>query len=120
MKDFMKAALPLTVGVALLLAGCQPRTLSGGVVETKTLWMAQSFSGGQQCRDAGETQQPDVLAPLESADIDVLETRKVTQPTCQACGTCPAYSFRHFIRIHPEDRQAAGKAGYRRSAAPEE
>lgn len=119
MNGPMMRTLSVALCLVFLLGACQPRTLAGGAVDTRTLWMAQTYSGGRQCHGDEHTRPPDTRALLEAADVQALETREVPQAVCMACDICPAYAIRHYIRISVEDQEDAANAGYRSSPPPD-
>lgn len=112
----------LTIGLLLFvgLAGCQ--IIDGGShVDDgfgEVIWVAQDFSGGQQCNPDATFDPPDTEADLKDAGVGVFETAIAHHAVCEACIICPAYSATHFAQIRESNLDRASRLGYEESDGP--
>lgn len=112
--------LPLFVGLLFRTAGCQ--IIDGGSRVDDgygdLVWVAQDFTGGQQCNPDATFDPPDTEEDLKDADVGVFETAIEHNAVCEACIVCPSYSATHFAQIRESNLERAGELGYEESDGP--
>ncbi len=114
--------MPRFVLFLVLLAaavGCRPRPLADTATSAPAVWMAQTYSGGQQCAPRQPYTPPNVAEVMARERIAVLAMAVEQMSVCQAC-TCPAYAARHFVQIRAADAERAAALGFEPAEAPPE
>ncbi|ERN43127.1 hypothetical protein KR51_00000160 [Rubidibacter lacunae KORDI 51-2] len=79
------------------------------------VWVAKSYSVGEQCRRYEEPPTPETELKLVGVEVyaEVIE-RKIA---CLACG-CPSYVAVHYAEIRESDLELSVESGFERSDPP--
>jgi len=111
--------LMLFIGVFFGTTGCQ--IIDGGSRVDDgygdLIWVAQEFTGGQQCNPHVSFDPPDTEQQLEDAGVGVFETVVEMHAVCEAC-FCPSYSATHYAQIRTSNLEGAQDLGYEESDGP--
>ncbi len=118
-SSFMRHLLPLFL-LCVGVSACRPTPPLAVVPDGAGLplvWMAQTYTGGQQCQPRISYSPPNVAQELASAGVTMGSIQVEELMVCQAC-TCPAYSARHYVQIASGDVEKAQALGFERSEPP--
>lgn len=106
---------PFLVSI-LLLGACSMPARSGETAPDGLVWVARTYSLGQQCTGE-QVSAPSPAQALAEAGVRVRAEHIEPMMVCAAC-TCPAYAAVHYARIAAGDVAAAQAAGFEPSEAP--
>ena len=97
--------------------GATESDVDSGLSAGDRVWVAKTFTGGEQCNPDSSYTPPDIEVQLEEAGIAVYDTQVQNHPVCAAC-TCPDYSATHFAAIDETDVDAAAEIGFQLKDPP--
>lgn len=113
----MRLLAALCLLVLLGLSACRPQPAPDA--DAPVVWLAQTYSGGQQCAPREPYSPPNVAELLARKGVEVVAAAAEPLSVCQACN-CPAYAARHYVQVRAEDAATVEAMGFERAGPPPE